>query len=126
MNRKLILKSTRFVPFGGNLTLFQSKSDTPVMTLTCTGTDKGQEGLEGRIGGRHVYHLLEILRTHKFNIHTYSPCLAYQSRCCSMCGGLGKSWNLFKLYILLLILFVLFHSHSFEYNATYLYKNLML
>ena len=37
MNRKLILKSPRFVPFGTNLTLFETKSDIPaniIMTFT--------------------------------------------------------------------------------------------
>ena len=29
MNRKLILKSPRFVPFGANLAQFESKSDIP-------------------------------------------------------------------------------------------------
>ena len=40
MNRQLILKSPRFVPFGANLAKFKAKSDIPVLgEPKCTETD---------------------------------------------------------------------------------------
>ena len=52
MNRKLILKSPRFVPFGANLTTFRVKPDTPLRERKSCFVSK-QKGLSRAV--RTVY-----------------------------------------------------------------------